>query len=875
MQLVGIRVCPRVEMLFSEKLLGIFLLLMSQVLEAQPGIETNNPDKSTYLVAISDNPPLSFLNEENKAAGLIVDLINEMARQEGFEIDWVFDDWNIILNKTKKQQIDMLTSVGITAERQKYLTYSTQSFIASWSSIYLPRGSSVNNFLDLNNKTIAILTDDINGKFLKERCLKFEIHCNFIETQTYQELFEKVANAQVDAIVSNNIAGTWYANKYNLLSSSIFFKPSNTHVAVPINSNKYLLNTFDRYMQQWKKKENSAYYQIKSKWMASITEDSLPKTFLYFIYGLIMFAIMAFLTAVTFKRQVKKRVAELSIRNQQFNQIINLVPHIIYVSDAKGNILVANKKASQFFGMTPEEAQLYSIDNINEAKHDSRSYLNDNKLSKNLSHERLQEIETCDYQNNKTTLLLSKMPFKSHHNNHTQSVTVAVDITEMKAYQRQIIQMAHYDGLSNLPNLVVFKKDLTTCLERCNKSKKQGAFLYLDLDSFKDINDSHGHSIGDLLIQAVAKRLMEIAQNNKVYHYGGDEFAINLENLCSDVRHAHSLATDYGQKILQELSRPFNIKQRIFQISSCIGAIIYPHHGKSNEVLLQRSDTALNKAKCNGRNTICFFTTELEKSVIQRHQLENELQQAYNNDEFKLLYQPIIQGSNQRVVGCEALLRWHHPKKGIIQPIEFIQTAEKIHLMVKIGYWVVEQACMRIKNYLLDREEPPAANQACFIAVNISVVQLKDEEFYHKIEQLMSKYAIPKNCLEFEITESILMDDVELSIAIFNKIKQLGIKISIDDFGTGYSSFSYLVKLPIDKIKIDQSFVKELPHDKNSSTLVRTMIKMAKELKIKVLAEGIEKQEHYDFLIKENCDYYQGYYFDKPLKYSKLLQKII
>lgn len=282
-------------------------------------------------------------------------------------------------------------------------------------------------------------------------------------------------------------------------------------------------------------------------------------------------------------------------------------------------------------------------------------------------------------------------------------------------------------------------------------------------------------------------------------------------------------------------------------------------------VLMQRSDTAMHKAKQQGRNTWCLFDNELELSVIKNHRLETELRQAVSQSQFEIVYQS-IHASEGEIVGAEALLRWNHPTKGIIHPGEFISAAEKIQLMIKIGCWVIEQACKIIRQNINE------GNSEYFIAVNVSVQQIKDPNFYNSIVEHVRQYNIPANHLEFEITESVLMEDVELSIQLFNKLKLLGIRISIDDFGTGYSSFSYLIKLPIDKIKIDQSFVKDLPNNKNSATVVRTIIMMAKELEVGILAEGIETKEQYEFLIAEGCDYFQGYYLHRPMEYKKFLQ---
>lgn len=851
---------------FNKKLLYILLIVSATVLS-----QSNQPvplsQKTIYKIGVSDNPPISFLNEKNEVDGLIFDLINQMALKEDFEIQWVFDEWNILLDKAKNGELDMLTAIGFSAERSAYFNYSKENFANSWSNIYIPKFSTIEGFLDLDNKKIAMIKDDINGKNLEIRCQKFEINCQIIETTTYTKLFEKVSNNEVDAVVSNNIAGSWYANKYKLINSSIIFGPTLTYVATPKGHGTKLLNLYDKYLNQWKSNPESIYFEIKTKWLTSQSKTNLSNEIIYSIIGLTLFGLLALLSAFVFKQQIKKRVNELSIRNEQFSQIINLVPHMIYVAEDNGNILLANKKASQYFGMTSEEIDRCKIDNLRSPNSKGISFLNDNNLSKNIHSSQPQEEDVIDYLDNEYSLLISKMPFKVSSDNHMANVTVAVDITDIKKYEQQIMHMAHYDLLTNLPNKALFKEQIQQSIKEHNASKYLGAVMYLDLDSFKDINDSQGHLIGDMLIKAVAKRIENIIGSDKsLSHFGGDEFIINFPKLSQETDQAQEIAVEFGEFILNEIARPYLIEGRSFQITTSIGIVLYPLDGNTVELLMQRADTALNKAKHLDKNCLQIFDNQLELSVKINHKLETDLRQAVENAQFNIVYQPLVKGVEGQIVGAEALLRWEHPNKGQINTSQFIEMAEKIHLIVKIGYWVFEKVCQLI------RKNIDAGYGEFFIAVNVSVVQLKDVSFHDNIAYFIKKYKIPPNYLEIEITESVLMDDVDLAIDIFNRLKLLGIRISIDDFGTGYSSFSYLIKLPIDKIKIDMSFVTNLPLDISSATIVRTIIKMAKELNISVLAEGVENKQQLEFLDSEGCQYFQGYLFHKPMSYEQLLE---
>ena len=849
------------------KFLLCVLLVVSQLASSQTNDAPQNSSNPNYLIGISDNPPLSFLNQEGKPAGLIVDLLNEIARQENFHIQWVFDEWNILLEKSKSGKIDMLTSVGFSEERAKYFTYSKEGFITSWTNIYLPQNSKITNFLELNGKVISVLKGDINGANLISRCKRFEIKCNIKESNTYLELFKTIINGEADALVANNIAGNWYANKHNVIDSSIIFNPSITNVVVPNSADPKLLNFYDKHLKQWKSDPNSIYYKTRSKWMLHQSTEIISIKTLLAILGLTLFGLLAFLAAMKYKKQVNRRVEQVSILNQQFSQIINLVPHMIYVTDSNGNIVIANKKASEYFGMTEAEIDRCNVHNLQAHVETVCEFLNDNELSQLVKGKELKEVETTDYLNRKYTLLMSKVPLKGMKNKQSSHVVVAVDITDIKAYEQQIIHMAQYDALTDLPNKVYFKSLLAKEINRFKKHQKQGAVLYLDMDSFKTINDSQGHLVGDMLIIEIAARLKQlIHEETDLAHFGGDEFIINFPCIDKNSRQAELKAKALGEIILESLSKPCIINEMVFQITASMGIMIYPRDGTTEQVILKRADIALNKAKHQGRNNVQLYDKQLELQVIHEHELETQLRHALKNNEFEIVYQPIIDGLKNKIVGVEALLRWNHPQKGLILPGSFIQMAEKNHFVIKLGNWVLEQACKKI------HQERQEGNTTLYIAVNVSVVQLKNKDFYTNIARLIEKYKIPANHLEFEITESVLMDDIELSITIFNKLKLLGITISIDDFGTGYSSFSYLIKLPIDKIKIDQSFVSDLPHNKNSSTIVKTIISMSAELGLKVVAEGIENQPQYDFLRAKGCQYFQGYYLHKPMRYDEIIK---
>jgi diguanylate cyclase (GGDEF)-like protein/PAS domain S-box-containing protein len=428
---------------------------------------------------------------------------------------------------------------------------------------------------------------------------------------------------------------------------------------------------------------------------------------------------------------------------------------------------------------------------------------------------------------------------------------VGRDITERKKAEMTIQHMAFYDTLTGIPNRNMFKKHLNEVLNFNRKEKV--AVLFLDLDRFKSINDTKGHSTGDLLLQKVAKRLQNAVQTEgMVSRQGGDEFIILIENTNNDQ------AIEVTLRILTEFSSPFELNGEEYFVTSSIGISIYPTDGMDQETLIKNAGTAMYVAKGRGKNKFQFYSANFNGNSNHKMELENGLRKALEQNQLSLYYQPQIELTTGQVVGFEALLRWEHPKFGMISPDEFIPLAEETGLIVPIGKWVLKTACEQNKAW------QKAGLTAVTVAVNISVCQFQDENFVDFVINALDDTELDPEYLELEITESV-MQDLEKSKHLLNELKKLGVSLAIDDFGTGYSSLSYLRHLPIDKIKIDKSFVDDILYHSNQGLMVKTIIDMGNHLQFSVIAEGIELKEQLDFLEQNECKIGQGYYFSQPL----------
>ncbi len=701
----------------------------------------SNTSNKLIRVGVLPNPPIAFKNKNGKWRGISIDVIDEIADKNNWTIKYVQGSYTDHLKNFEDNSIDIISMMAYSQKRAEKYIFTRNAIISNWGLVYSRSDEDIASLLDLNNKHLGVMKNNIHYKAFRKLAKKFELKFHITEYENFRDVLQAVQNKEIDAGVVNRLFGALNANKYDLIETSIIFNPINIHYAALNPENQEILNAIDKELVKFKADKSSIYFTAIRRWMHQ-SEPSQSYRWLSWLAGS-LFSIIIIMSALTLilRRQVTLRTHEL------------------------------------------------------------------------------------------------------------QS-----EVDERREAERRLDELAYYDSLTKLPNRVSLLEHLQVALSRAQRNNKIIALLFIDIDRFKTVNDSLGHDAGDQLIVHVANRLQSCLRNeDSIHRFGGDEFVAILQDI-SDINYI----TQVANRMLSCLDTPITIESTEVFSSVCIGIALYPDDDDNGEYLLKYADAAMYHAKKSGGNNFQFYSEELTKQVQLRLSMETRLRHALERNEFQLFYQPIFNLSNQKVIGVEALIRWHDPERGLIMPDEFIPLAEETGLIVPLGDWVLKQACKQIGEW-----QTLGLNKL-HLAVNVSAQQFDHDQLYSSVINVLLETGMDAQLLELEITERMFLNITADVKNTLDKLTGKGIKLSIDDFGTGYSSLGYLKQLPIDTLKIDRSFITGIPDDKDDEQIASTIISMAHGLGMNVIAEGIETAEQLQYLNTLNCKQGQGYYLAKP-----------
>jgi diguanylate cyclase (GGDEF)-like protein/PAS domain S-box-containing protein len=561
----------------------------------------------------------------------------------------------------------------------------------------------------------------------------------------------------------------------------------------------------------------------------------------------------------------KRAEEELYRAHQMLQTILDTIPQRVFWKDRNCIYLGCNRILATDAGLN-NPAEIIGKSDFDLAWGETAEvYRSDDKLvmaqgSAKLGYEEIQDRPD----GRRVWLRTSKLPLWDREGKVIGLLGTYEDITQRKVAEERVQYLAYYDVLTGLPNRILLRDRLSNALATARRQKHKVALLFLDLDRFKIINDSLGHSVGNLLLQAVAERLRRCArEQDTVTRLGGDEFLIVLTAVKDGADAAVA-----AERFMDAMTAGFVIQGHSLSISCSLGISVFPEHGADSETLIKNADAAMYKAKDGGRNNFQFFTADMGAQAVERLTLENGLRLALDKKELFLVYQPQMNIATGKIIGLEALLRWQHPTLGLVPPDKFIRIAENSGLIVPIGEWVLRTACSQARKW--QDESLPAVT----VAVNVSAVQFRQEDFCELVRKILRETGLAPQYLELELTESLLLTNADVTLSVIQELKAIGVTLAIDDFGTGYSSFSYLRQFQVSKLKIDRSFIRDVTLNPDDAAITAAIISMAKSLNLRVIAEGVEDEAQMTFLRVNRCDEIQGYYFSKPLAVDKVAEKL-
>ena len=574
------------------------------------------------------------------------------------------------------------------------------------------------------------------------------------------------------------------------------------------------------------------------------------------------------LVAMMFDR--RGRSQQMFVERERAEITLNSIGDAVLATDTQGNVTYLNAEAESLTGWTRAEAFARPVATVFDVTDGLTGLRADDPARLAIEHNRKIRMKgnfvLVGREGKETAIEHSAAPIHDRSGEVLGAVVVFRDVIVSRERRLQMLHLAEHDALTDLPNRMLFNDRLARAIALARRYGRRLALLFLDCDRFKHINDTLGHAVGDQVLKVIARRLTTcVRDSDTVCRHGGDEFLI----LLTEVDHPHDAAV-IAQKIVGSVAEPIRINDHELAVSASIGISVYPEDGQDAQTLIMRADTAMYHAKNGGRNRADFYRADMEVPEIQRSSIESELRSALDGRQFELYYQPTIDLESGRICGAEALIRWRHPSRGLLQPDEFIPAAEQSSLIVPMGRWALQEACRQARQW------QDAGLRPIPIAVNVSALQFRTEGFLEDIQRFLKDTRLSARFLELELTESALMVDTAGTTSLLALLKKHGVILKVDDFGTGPSSLSYLQNCPVDVLKIDQSFVQEISTPDIGAPLVRAVIAMGKSLGCRVIAEGVETPAQFSYLRAEHCDEGQGFHFSPPLPaaaFAKMLSE--
>ncbi|CAI8152988.1 MAG: putative signaling protein [Pseudidiomarina mangrovi] len=831
--------------------LGALMLLWSTMATA---LDT---EYTTIRVGVYDNPPKVMLNENGDITGIFGDLLMVMAERENWRIEPVPCRFNDCLELLRNGDIDLMPDVAINAARDADFDFHATPVLRSWSQLYSKSPNQITSLIDLEGMRVAVLQGSVQQEYLRNLTLSFGLTVQFVDVSSFAQGFRLLDQGQVDAVAANQLYGDAQVREQGSYATPVMFQPAPLHFAGNPNSAMPYLAAIEGYINTWQNDSQSPYTQVMQRWQVYASAPT-PVFYYQITYGLLAVLALALGFTYLLRGQVKRQTLQLQQSEQQLNTILNTVEGYIYIKDREGRYTYANQRVASLLATTPSAIVGKLDDEFFDAQTCAHIRQNDRRVldqGERVVDEETNKIRTGELR----TFLSVKIPLRDPDGDIFGLCGISTDITEHIEIQEQLNRLAYFDSVTGLANRSRLLEHLGHGVLSYQRTNYEGALFAIDLVGFTVINDTLGHAIGDDLLRQVGIRIAAmIDETATAARLGADDFVVILEDLSDDREHAIMGARNWAKALLTAFNDPFELAGSPHKIAVNIGVTMFSDMTETAESLLKNADLALADAKLLGPGGVRFFNVDMQQNITRRVNIENALRKAIDNNGLQLYMQPQVNAA-QQVIGGELLCRWHDPELGDILPSEFIPVAETTGLIIDLGDWVVRQACG-----ILNEWQQHERLRGLSLAVNISPRQFSEGSFVPQIMQCIADEHIDPQRLELEITEGMLIKDVEQTARRMHRLADLGVKFSLDDFGTGYASLAYLRRLPLYQLKIDQSFVRELLLNKNDEIIISSILGLGRSLALEVIAEGVETHGQAKRLQEMGCAKFQGFYFGRP-----------
>ncbi|MCG6657324.1 EAL domain-containing protein [Halomonas campisalis] len=821
--------------------------------------------ENALRVGVYHNPPKLQLGEQGAPSGIFGDLLVAMAEEEGWQLEPVPCRWQACLDELEAGELDLLPDVGWTPARAEILDFHRLPALHSWSQVYQGQGEPLESVLDLEDKRVAVLQGSMQQAYLGQLAENFGVSVTWLPVDDFASGFAAAAEGQADAAVANHLFGDWKAREYGLSDTPILFQPARLFYASAGGRHPQVLARIDDHLERWRQTRASPYYAALQRWGGAEPSPLVPASLWWAMAALAALLVVALVAGALLRRKVVLRTAELQASTEKLATILDSVEAFIYIKSPDLRYQYANRKACELLGVTETEIIGKSDSDLFDPATVAELRFNDQRVIQGGEKVVAEETNVLVHDGSRRTFLSVKLPLRDAGGTIHSLCGISTDITEHRAIQQRNFRLTFYDSLTGLPNRRLLLDRLDKVVNGHRRTDCYGALFCIDLDNFKVVNDLQGLLQGDRLLHRVAERLSSaVRESDTLARLGADEFVLLVHDLGPDVDRAAHIAERLAEKLLAAILDARDVDSQALPVTGSIGITLFASGQASVDGVMQQGDLALQQAKAAGGNALRFFNPAMQAAVMTRVRLEADLHHALARDELKLHYQIQVDVKG-RVTGVEALLRWEHPERGMVSPGDFIPLAEQNRMILPIGHWVLETACRQLAEWAHQPEW-----EALNISVNVSPVQFHQPDFVARVEQVLAATGANPRRLVLEVTESLLMSDPERVRETMLGLHERGIRFALDDFGTGYSSLNYLKRLPLDQLKIDQSFVNDLLDDSVDAAIVKTTITLAESLGLEVTAEGVETSAQHEWLRANGCLAYQGYLFGRPVPLVEL-----